>query len=139
MCSHLGYPMRCKNTDLTIRRRSCVVSEALPPCWLDPDASPMSPFSPLPAMILSMLLLFADGPAIGSAEGKVTFVVAEDDEEGLWDAGDSYCTAGTSWRKVNIAAGVQQRWDGQKRVSQEQTIISFDKKEIKDNLRRYLI
>lgn len=110
--------MRCKNTDLTIRRRSCVVSEALPPCWLDPDASPMSPFSPLPAMILSMLLLFADGPALGNAEGKVTFVVAEDDEEGALGCGgfilhggdflaesehSGWCSAAMGWPKESFA------------------------------------
>lgn len=70
-------------------------------------------------MGLSMLLLFVDGSILENAEIKVMFVVADDDEEELWDSGDSYCTAGTSWRGMNIAAGVQRQWDGEKRVSQE--------------------
>lgn len=129
--------MRRENTDLTIRRRCCVVSEALPPFWLDSDASPILSFSPAPVMALSMLLLYVDGTALGKAEGKNTFVVTDDDEEELWDSGDPYCTAGNPWREVSIAAGLQQRWKGQKKKSS--LFLSTKKKQKKKICGRYLI
>lgn len=129
--------MRRENTDLTIRRRCCVASEALPPFWLDSDTSPILSFSRSPVMALSMLLLYVDGTALGKAEGKNAFVVTDDDEEELWDSGDSYCTAGNPWREVNIAAGLQQRWEGQKKKSS--LFLSTKKKQKKKICGRYLI